>query len=101
MVNFWVLIDEDAQEFLESLPKKSLKNIVKTKLRILDNDPFPGRGGDKELLNSPNHKEVYRLHISRSYIALYRISSKEKTVKILWLGTIGQAHNKYGLFVKR
>lgn len=100
MVNFCVLIDEDAQEFLDSLPKKSQK-IVKTKLRILETDPFPGKGGDKELLSSPNHEEVYRLHISRSYTALYRISSKEKTVKILWLGTIGQAHNKYGLSVKR
>jgi mRNA-degrading endonuclease RelE of RelBE toxin-antitoxin system len=78
MVNFCVLIDEDAQDFLDSLPKKSQK-IVKTKLRILENDPFPGKGGDKELLSSPNHKEVYRLHISRSCTALYRISSKEKT----------------------
>ena len=100
MVNFCVLIDEDEQEFLDSLPKKR-QRIVKTKLRILETDPFPGKGGDKELLSSSNHKEVYRLHISRSYAALYRISSKEKTVKILWLGTIGQAHNKYGLFVKR
>jgi mRNA-degrading endonuclease RelE of RelBE toxin-antitoxin system len=52
VVNFCVLIDEDAQEFLDSLPKKSEK-IIKTKLRILETDPFPGKGGDKELLNSP------------------------------------------------
>lgn len=100
MVNFCVLIDEDAQEFLDSLPKKSQK-IIKTKLRILETDPFPDKGSDKELLNSPNHKEVYRSHISRSYTALYRTSSNEKTVKILWIGTIGQAHNKYGLTMKR
>ena len=56
MVNFCVLIDEDAQDFLDSLPKKSQK-IVKTKLRILETDPFPGKGGDKELLSSPITKK--------------------------------------------
>jgi mRNA-degrading endonuclease RelE of RelBE toxin-antitoxin system len=100
MVNFYVLIDEDAKKFLDNLPKKS-HGLVKTKLRILETDPFSGKGGDKELLNSPKHEDVYRLHISRSYTAFYRISSKEKTVKILWHGTIGHAHNKYGRFAKR
>jgi mRNA-degrading endonuclease RelE of RelBE toxin-antitoxin system len=41
MVDFCVLIDEDAQEFLDKLPKKS-NEIAKTKLRILESDPFPG-----------------------------------------------------------
>lgn len=41
MVNFGVLIDEDAQEFLDNLPKKS-HDIVKAKLRVLEDDPFPG-----------------------------------------------------------
>ncbi|MCX6674465.1 MAG: hypothetical protein NTY37_11890 [Methanothrix sp.] len=66
MVNFCVLIDEDAQEFLDKLPKKS-NGIAKTKLRILESDPFPGKSGDKELLRSSKHEDVYRLHISRSY----------------------------------
>lgn len=100
MVNYLVLIDIDAKEFLDNLPTKS-RNIVKTKLRILETDPFPGKGGDKELLNSPKYKRVYRLHISRSYTAFYRIYLKEKTVIILWLGTIQKAHNLYGQFMKR
>ena len=94
MVNFCVLIDEDAQEFLDKLSKKS-NEIVKTKLRILESDPFPGKGGDKELLRSLKHDDVYRLHISRSYTAFYRVSQDEKIVRILWLGTIEQAHKKY------
>jgi mRNA interferase RelE/StbE len=63
MVNFCVLIDEDAQEFLDKLSKKS-NEIVKTKLRILERDPFPGKGGYKELLRSLKHDDVFWLHIS-------------------------------------
>jgi mRNA interferase RelE/StbE len=100
MVNFCVLIDEDAQEFLDNLPKKS-HDIVKAKLRVLESDPFPGKGGDKEQLNSPKRKELYRLHIARSFTALYHIVLEEKTVKILWLATIEQAHKKYGQFKKK
>jgi mRNA interferase RelE/StbE len=77
MVNFSVPIDEDAQEFLDNLPKKSY-DIVIAKLRVLENDPFPGIGGDKELLNSPKHKELYRLHTARPYTAFYRIVFEEK-----------------------
>lgn len=98
MVDFDVVIDEEADEFLKKLPKKS-RNIVKGKLRILETDPFPGKGGDKELLNSPKHKDVYRLHISRTYTAFYRIEGK--TVMILWLGSIEKAHKIYGRFVIR
>lgn len=98
MVDYDVVIDEEAKEFLDNLPKKS-RDIVKAKLRVLETKPFPGKGGDKELLNSPKHKEVYRLHISRTYTAFYRIEGK--TVMILWLGTIEQAHKIYGRFVIR
>ncbi len=96
MVDFEVVIDVEAKDFLDHLPKKS-RNIIKTKLSILKTDPFPGKGGDKELLNSPKHKEVYRLHISRFYTAFYRIEGK--TVVILWLGSIEMAHKVYGRFV--
>jgi mRNA interferase RelE/StbE len=98
MVDFNVVIDEEANEFLKSLPAKS-RTIVKNKLRILETDPFPGRGGDKELLHSSKHKEVYRLHVSRTYTAFYRIEGK--TAMILWLGSIEQAHKIYGRLVVR
>lgn len=97
MVDYDVVIDIDAQEFLDSLPKKS-RDIIKAKLKILLTDPFPGKGGDKKLLNSPKHQAVYRLHISRSYTAFYLIEGR--TVMILWLGTIEIAHKVYGQFVK-
>ncbi len=37
MVNFHVLIDEDAQKFLDDLPSKS-NRIVKDKLKLLEVD---------------------------------------------------------------
>ncbi len=97
MVDYDVVIDIDAQEFLDSLPKKS-RDIIKAKPKILITDPFPGKGGDKESLNSPKHKAVYRLHISRSYTAFYRIEGR--TVMILWFGAIETAHKIYGRFVR-
>ena len=98
MVNFEVFIDEDAQEFLDNLPEKTQES-VRSKLKLFEEDPFPGTGCDKELLK-PKHKGLYRIHISRTYTAFYHIFPKEKTVRILWLGPIGQAHNLYGRFKK-
>ena len=59
MVSWRVLIDEDAQKFLENLPEKSLR-IAKEKLRTLEEDPFPGKHGDKELIQRKGHKDIYR-----------------------------------------
>ena len=66
MVNFHVLIDEDAQKFLDDLPSKS-NRIVKDKLKLLEEDPFPGKHGDKELLHFSDY-DAYRM-------ILYRILS--------------------------
>ena len=99
MVNFIVLIDEDAQEYLDNLPEKS-NRLVKSELRILEEDPFPGKGGNKELLE-PKNRGLYRLHISHSYTAFYHIFKKDKNVKILWIGTIEQGHKRYGRFEKK
>ena len=98
MVSFEVLIDEDAQVFLDHLPEKTQESS-RSKLRLLEEDPFPDAGGNKELLK-PTHKGLYRMHISRNYTAFYHIFPEEKTVRILWLGPIGQAHNLYGRFKK-
>ncbi len=36
------------------------------------------------------------MHVSRSYTIFYRIEEREKTVKILDIMTIEEAHKKYG-----
>lgn len=55
MVNFEVLIDEDAQVFLDHLPEKTQES-VRNKLRLLEEDPFPGTGGNKSY-SSPRTKD--------------------------------------------
>jgi len=76
VVNFHVLIDEDAQKFLDDLPRKS-NRIVKDKLKLLEEDPIPGKHGDKEFLHFSDY-DAYRTHIARSYTVFYRIFKKEK-----------------------
>lgn len=93
-MTFKILIDDEAQEFLDALPKKS-QRIVRERLFSLEEDPFPGKGGDKELIKEEKREKVYRMHISHSYTTFYRVI--EKTVYITELMTIEQAHKKYDL----
>lgn len=94
MVAFQVVINKDALEFVSALPLKS-QRIVMEKCKALADDPFPGQG-DKEALLRRGHKDIYRLHISRSYTAFYKIYKEEKIVRILEIMTIERAHKIYG-----
>jgi mRNA-degrading endonuclease RelE of RelBE toxin-antitoxin system len=92
-VTFITNIEDEPLAFLESLPEKT-QQIVRTKLSLLKSDPWPGKGGDKEKFTCRGKKPVYRLHISHSYTALYRIEND--IVYIFYLDTIERAHKKYG-----
>jgi len=81
MVNFCVLIDEDAQEFLDKLPKKS-NETAKNLLRILESDPFPGKSGDKELLRYSKHEDLYRLELSNRRIRSMCGLRKNRGIKL-------------------
>ncbi|MEI6102703.1 MAG: type II toxin-antitoxin system RelE/ParE family toxin [Methanothrix sp.] len=96
MVTYHLVIGKKALEFISALPSKS-KKIVIEKCKTLADDPFPGQG-DKELIHRKGHKDIYHLHISRSYTAFYKINKDEKMVKILEITTIEQAHKIYGRF---
>ncbi len=96
MVTYHLVIGKKASEFISELPSKS-KRIVIEKCKTLACDPFPGQG-DKELIHRKGHEDIYRLHISRSYTAFYKINNDEKLVKILEIMTIEQAHKIYGRF---
>jgi len=97
-VNYRLLIDEaDALPFITNLPAKS-RRIILEKLLSLEKDPFPGAGGDKELIKAPkgrSEEKVYRLHIAHSFTVFYRIERLNKTVFITEILTIEQAHKKY------
>lgn len=95
-MRFEIAIQRKSAEFLNGLDDKS-RRIVRTRLSVLGDDPFPGKGGDKELIKSPRGRsgeKVYRLHIGRSFTAFYRINGK--TVYVTEVLTIEQAHKKYG-----
>jgi mRNA interferase RelE/StbE len=96
VVIYHLVIGKKALEFISALPSKS-KRIVIEKCKTLADDPFPGQG-DKELIHRKGHKDIYRLHISRSYTAFYKINKDEKMVKILEITTIDQAQKIYGRF---
>jgi mRNA interferase RelE/StbE len=91
-----LVIKKKALEFINTLPPKS-QRIVIEKCKTLADDPLPYQG-DKEIIQLKGHKDIYRLHISRSYTAFYRIYKDEMMVKILDIITIEQAHKRYGRF---
>ena len=91
MVAYQLLIKKKTLDYLEQLPE-----IVRVKCKTLADDPFPGKHGDKELIQRNGHKDIYRLHIGRSYTVFYKRYKEEKIVKILEVTTIEQAHKLYG-----
>jgi mRNA interferase RelE/StbE len=94
-VSYRVLIDRKALKHLSEIPGKS-QRLIKEKCKALADDPFPGQGGDKELLHLDY--KLYRLHIGRSYTVFYQICEKENLVKILEIAPISQAHKLYDRF---
>lgn len=87
-----VVIDRKALKYLLELPEKS-QRLIKEKCHALAEDPFPGQGGDKELLHLGY--KLYRLHIGRSFTVFYQICEEDKLVKILEITTIDRAHKLY------
>lgn len=87
-----MVIDRKALRYLSELPEKS-QRIIKEKCHALAEDPFPGQGGDKELLYLGY--KLYRLHIGRSFTVFYQICEEDKLVKILEITTIDKAHKLY------
>jgi mRNA interferase RelE/StbE len=90
-----VVIDRKALAYLSELPEKS-RRLIKKKCHALADDPFPGQGGDKELLHM--EFKLYRLHVGRSFTVFYQVCEEEKLVKILEIATIDKAHKLYKHF---
>ena len=90
-----MVIDRTVLKYLSKLPEKS-QRLIKEKCHSLAENPFPGRGGDKELLHL--EFKLYRLHIGRSFTVFYQICEENELVKILEIVTIGKAHKLYKHF---
>lgn len=96
-MTYRVLIDRKINIALQRLSPKS-RRVIMEKLAVLAVDPYPGSGGDKERLHVQGRNDTYRLHISRTYTAFYRIRESEQEVLVLTVMSIEQAHKKYGDF---
>ncbi len=90
-MTFFVSIDIDAVSFVHSLDGKS-RRIIRNHLNKLENDPFPGKSGDKELLDLGPNVKIYWLHIAHSFTAFYQNEGDQ--VLISEILTIEQAHKK-------
>ncbi len=96
MVAYQLVIRKKALEFVNALPSKSQRAVIE-KCKTLADNPFSGQG-DKEIIHRKGHDDIYRLHILKSYTALYKIYKNENMAKILDITTIEQAHKIYGRF---
>jgi mRNA-degrading endonuclease RelE of RelBE toxin-antitoxin system len=96
MSEYAVLLGDEAREFLAVADGKT-ERICKEKLGYLAENPYPGRGrGDKEKLPIDGDRDRFRMHISRTYTALYTVLEGEKQVRVLEILPIDDAHKRYG-----
>ena len=94
-MTFEVKVRNTAAAFIGTVPEKS-RRIIKNALKGLEENPFPGSGGEKEKLVLGGGREIYRLHISRSFTAFYRVDKENRIVRVHEILTTEQAHKKYG-----
>ena len=96
MSEYDVLLGDQAREFLAVADEKT-ERVCKEKLGYLAESPYPGRGrGDKEKLPIDGRRDRYRMHISRTYTAIYAVLEDETQVRVLEIVPIDEAHKRYG-----
>ena len=78
----------------------SQRLVVEKKCKTLAIEPFPGKD-DKEIVLRKNHEDIYRLNISRSYTAFYKINKDEQRFLIQEIATIEQANKINGRILRR
>lgn len=96
-MSYQVLLGEQPREFLAQCDKKT-DRIVRDNLGNLSEEPHPRPGagsGDREKL-PVDGREMYRLHIGRTYTALYTIEEDTNEVRVREILPIDDAHKRYG-----
>ncbi|MBC9986763.1 type II toxin-antitoxin system RelE/ParE family toxin [Haloferax sp. AS1] len=91
-----VLLADQPREFLSVADEKTTR-ICKGKLGYLRESPYPGRGrGDKENLPIDGRRDRFRMHVSRTYTAIYTVLEEDREVRVLEILPIDDAHKRYG-----
>ncbi|KAF5028551.1 hypothetical protein [Methanoculleus sp. 10] len=94
-MTFRLMVDKRALGFLNSLEAKD-QRIIKEKLKILQDNPYPGQDGDKENLHTDKRRKSYWLHVARSFTVIYTIDPDNNLVYITHIMSIEKAHRRYG-----
>ena len=94
-MTFEVKVRNTADAFIGSVTEKS-RRIIRNALQGLGENPFPGSGGDKERLVLRGGREIYRLHIARTYTVFYSVENENRIVRVHEILPTEQAHTKYG-----
>jgi plasmid stabilization system protein ParE len=92
-MGYQVLLGEQPREFLDGAEEKT-DRIVRDHLQSLAEGPGAGRG-DREQL-PVDGEALYRMHISRTYTALYTVDDGESAVRVREILPIDDAHKRYG-----
>ena len=96
MSEYDVLLGDQPREFLAAADEKT-ERICRDNLGYLAETPYPGRGrGDKEKLPIDGRRDRYRMHISRTYTAIYTVLEDQKEARVLEIVPIDEAHKRYG-----
>ena len=92
-----VLLGDQPREFLSNADEKTAR-IVRDNLKQLADGPYPRPGaGDADREKPPvDGREMYRLHIGRTYTAFYTIHEPENEVRVREILPIDEAHKRYG-----
>ena len=94
-MRFEVKVRNTVIAYINTVPEKS-RRIIKKALEGLEQNPYPGSGGDKERLETGQGREIFRIHIARTYTAFYSLDTENRIVRVHDILTLEQAHKKYG-----
>lgn len=87
-----IQVEKGVLKTLSIYPQK-IREQVFDHLRMLE-DPY--RAPDVECLYPT--RQLYRMHVGRTYTIIFKIHKDTDTVFVLDLLTIGQAHKRYGRY---
>ena len=87
-----VQIEKRVIKTLEKFPIDMREHIFNHFYKLED----PYNAPDVECLHQK--AQVYRMHVGRSYTIIFKIHKESKTVNVLDLMTIEQAHKRYGRY---
>lgn len=95
-MTYEIRLHPDADEYIKAKDPKS-QRIIKNNLRKLEEESYPrpdSGTGDTEKV-TVNEDEYYRMHISRTHTAFYKVREDQNQVHIVNIVDIDKAHKMY------